>query len=619
MTKLIKRFIANSDLVIAALAVVGILLHVLIRFTTEHHSLRDIPLLVVLVFGGVPLVFRLLQKVLKREFGSDLLAGISIVASTFLGEYLAGALVVLMLSGGEALEQYAVRRASSVLAALAKRMPSVAHKKSAEGFTDIQLQDVVIGDTLVVLPHETCPIDGEVLEGNSVMDESYLTGEPVEISKTPGSQVISGAVNGEGVLIIKAERLAKDSRYAKIMDVMRKAELEKPSLRRLGDSLGAWYTPIALIISIVAWVLSGDPVRFLAVLVIATPCPLLIAIPVAIIGAISLSAQRGIIIRDPVVLEQINSCKTIILDKTGTLTYGTPKVTDIESLTGISREEIVRIAGSLEKYSKHPLSLAVLKEMERLGLNPMPVSEVSEKPGQGLSGIVGGRRVCISSRKQVAARGYMAIEKFPPIKSGMECVVVVNEKDIGILHFHDAPRGDSRSFVQHLRPKHQFHRVMIVSGDRESEVRYLAEQVGITEIHASQSPEQKVEHVRRAMGHGKTLFIGDGINDAPALMTATVGIAFGQHSDVTIESAGAVVMDSSLEKVDELFHIGDRMRTIALQSALGGMALSVAGMFLAAYGFLTPVAGAIGQELIDVVAVLNALRAAWPPRDLTDY
>ena len=264
-----------------------------------------------------------------------MLAGISIVVSALLGEYLAGSLVVLMLSGGEALEAYAVRSASSVLRALSKRMPSVAHRRVDSVVDDVQLEQVEVGDILAVFPHEICPIDGTVIEGHGVMDESYLTGEPYMMSKTPGSTVLSGAINGESALIIKADKLAVDSRYAKIMHVIKVSEENKPQMRRMADKLGAWYTPLAIAIGLAAWVASGDPIRFLAVMVVATPCPLLIAIPVAIIGSISLAARRAIIVRDPTSLETADTCRTLIFDKTGTLTYGEPKLVERLSLIHI--------------------------------------------------------------------------------------------------------------------------------------------------------------------------------------------------------------------------------------------------------------------------------------------
>ena len=266
--------------VIAALSVVAIILHLILRFGFRTSpGAFQIPLLATLVLGGIPLVYELLRKLLKREFGSDLLAGISIVTSVLLGEYLAGSIVVLMLAGGEALESYALQSASSVLAALAKRMPSIAHRKRGSEILDVALEEIAVGDTLVVYPHDICPVDGVVIEGHGVMDESYLTGEPFQITKTSGSTVISGAINGESALTIQATKRAGDSRYAKIMEVMRESEEKRPQLRRLGDQLGAIYTPVALAVAILAWVISGEAVRFLAVLVIATPCPLLIAIP----------------------------------------------------------------------------------------------------------------------------------------------------------------------------------------------------------------------------------------------------------------------------------------------------------------------------------------------------
>ena len=270
----------------------------------------------------------LIRKAIRLDFGSDLLAGISIVTSLLVGQYLAGALVVLMLSGGQTLENFAIRAASRVLEALSKRAPTIAHRKKKDEIEDIPVAKIAIGDTLLIFPFEITPVDGEVLAGNSVMDESYLTGEPFMISKAPGSVVISGAVNGEGSLTIRASKLAQDSQYAKIMQVMQESEQKRPRIRRLADQLGAWYTPLAVLIAILAWIFSGEAVRFLAVLVIATPCPLLIAIPVAIIGSISLSARQGILIKNPAVLEQIDLCRTMIFDKTGTLTYGTPSLTE---------------------------------------------------------------------------------------------------------------------------------------------------------------------------------------------------------------------------------------------------------------------------------------------------
>lgn len=610
----------SKESVIALFAVIGISLHLLLRFGTALPDMQaTIPLYAVLAFGGVPLVFDLLVKLFRREFGSDLLAGLSIITSILLGEYLAGSLVVLMLSGGETLERYAVRSASSVLHALAKRMPHSAHRKVGDDLEEVVLDDIQVGDHVVVLPHELCPVDGIVVEGHGAMDESYLTGEPYQMSKGPGVTVLSGAVNGESALTIEATRLPVDSRYAKIVTIMQEAEENRPRIRRMADQLGAFYTPVAVAVAVAAWAISGDPIRFLAVLVIATPCPLLIAIPVAIIGAVSLAAKRGIIIRDPAVLEQADRCRTIIFDKTGTLTYGKPALIRQAIAPGFEQLEVLRLVAGLERYSKHPLAQAILDAQKAAGLHTPAAVNVSEPPGQGLRGEIDHHTVEVTKRSKLLAETDTDPALLPELASGLECVILVDGKYAATYQFRDAPRSDSRPFIQHLSTKHGAKKVMLVSGDREIEVKHLAKMVGIEETHASMTPEQKVEIVRKEVAREQTLFVGDGINDAPALATATVGIAFGPNSDVTSEAAGAVIMTSSLAKVDELFHISQRTRRIAMQSAVGGMALSFVGMIVASFGYLPPVAGAIAQEIIDVVVILNALRVALPPKKLIDF
>ena len=609
----------SKELYIAALAVAAIAAHLVLRYALDTSTrVFEAPLYVALAAGGVPLVVELAAKALRKEFGSDLLAGISIVTAVLLEQYLAGTLVVLMLSGGEAIEGYAVDRASSVLKALAARLPSVAHVKLDGVMEDVPVERVRVGDLLVVFPHEIAPVDGEVVEGTGVMDESYLTGEPYMMSKAPGTEVLSGAINGDTALTIRATREAQESRYARIMKVMQEAEVNRPRIRRLGDQLGAVYTPVAVAIAGAAWVVSGDPVRFLAVMVIATPCPLLIAIPVAVIGAISRAAQRGIIVRRPGVLEQIPGVRTVILDKTGTLTYGRPSLTEELYAKPFCREDVLPLVAALERYSKHPLADAIVLSAKAAGI-PLPdVQQVREAPGKGLVGTVQGRVVEVTGRDRLEEDGRVDPAALPPVVSGLECIVLVDGVYAATYRFHDAPRDESGPFVAHLGPKHHVDRVLLVSGDRESEVRYLADQVAIAEIHAGVSPEGKVDIVREETRRARTLFLGDGINDAPAMVTATVGVAFGS-GDVTAEAAGAVIVDTSLARVDELLHISSRMRTIALQSAVGGMVLSVLGMLVAAAGYLPPVAGALAQEVIDVLVIFNALRVAAQPRVVTDF
>ena len=347
-----------TDAPIAVLTLVAIAAHLFLRFIW-HLPQAQWPLYVALVAGGIPLLASLVRDAIKLQFGSDWLAGLSIVTATLLHEYLVACIVVLMLSGGSALEQSASRRASSALRALVRRMPTLAHRMNGVGIDLIQVRDISSGDALAVFPHELCPVDGEVIEGYGTMDESYLTGEPFEIAKAPGSQVLSGAINGSTMLKIRATKLTVDSRYARIVRVVEEAERNRPRMRRIADRLGGWYTPIALAIGICGWILSGTSERFLAVLVIATPCPLLIGIPVAIIGGISLAARRGIVIKQPKILEEIGACEVFFFDKTGTLTYGRPVLTDIVHKPGISKSAVLAYAAALEQYSRHPLANAI--------------------------------------------------------------------------------------------------------------------------------------------------------------------------------------------------------------------------------------------------------------------
>ena len=564
--------------------------------------------MVCLVLAGAPVVADLFRRILNREFGSDLLAGVSIVASASMQDYLPGMIVVLMLSGGAALEEYSRRRASSVLEALARRTPRTAHRRASSGFEDIDASDIAVGDTLILFPYELCPADASVTEGQGSVDESYLTGEPFQINKARGSEVLSGALNGGSALTIQVTRKPADSRYARIVRVMREAESARPPMRRIADRLGALYTPLALAIAAAGWIVSGHPRTFLAVTVIATPCPLLLAIPVAIISAVSLAASRGIVIRNPAALELLNTCRTVIFDKTGTLTYGKPALADLVCAPGEKREEVLRAAASLEQYSRHPLASAILEAAREEHLSLSDVLRLTEDPGKGMCGVIGGSVLQLGGRDGIAG--------LPPAASGPECILLRDGQYAALFRFRDEPRTESPAFVSHLAPQHHFERFILLSGDREPEVRYLAGKVGITIALFGKSPEQKVEIVRQETARAATLFIGDGINDAPAMQAATVGVAFGSRNEITSEAADAVVLEPSLAKVDELIHMGRRMRSIALQSAIGGMALSIAGMLAAAAGYLPPVAGAVAQEVIDAAAVLNALRMIVPVRKI---
>jgi len=576
---------------------------------------REVLLIGILVTGAM-IVLRPILAILRGNFSVDVLAVLSITVATLLGQYWVAAIVILMLSGGEALEDYATRRASSVLSALAKRMPQIAHLVRGEAMVDVAIETIVPGQTLRIFPHEICPVDGTVTDGDGSMDESYLTGEPYQIEKTVGASVLSGAINGNAVLTIRADKPAADSRYARIVEVLHASEQQRPTIRRLGDRLGSWYTPLAVGIALVSGLASHSAERFLAVLVIATPCPLLLAIPVAIIGAISVAAGRGILIKDPSILEKLDSCRILVVDKTGTLTYGRPSLSEIVGLGGWDSARLLAMTAAVERYSKHPLADAIRERTVSDGLALPAVSEVSELPGKGLSGVIEGQRLTITGRGKLFP-GMR--DSLPPIVPGLECIVLVNDVLAGVFRFRDQPRSDSKSFLRHVGTRHGIERIVLLSGDRPQEVAAFAQAMGITEVYGGMSPEQKVEIVRKLTAEAPTLYLGDGINDAPAMMTATAGVALGLNSDITAEAAGAVILKSSLELVDELIHIGQRMRRIALQSAVGGMILSLGGMIAAALGALPPLHGALAQEGIDLLSILNSLRMILHRGPLADF
>ena len=580
---------------------------------------ENIPLFLTIALGGFCLIYQVFLKLVHRSFGADFLAIIALIVGVILGEYLAAVLIILMLTGGQVLESYAMRKASSALRSLADRMPITAHRKIGDQIDDISVDAILIGETIVIFPHETAPVDGVVISGHGSMYESYLTGEPYHLAKTQGSAVLSGAINGEAVLVIKAEKLSQQSRYAQIMSVMQDAEQKRPNMRRLGDQFGAIFAPIVLLFALAVWYFTGESLRFLAVLVVATPCPLLIGIPITIISAISIAAKQGIIIKDPVALERLPTCRTAIFDKTGTLTYGRPELTEMISASKADEAQILQATASLERYSKHPLANAIIQAAENCKLELLNATSVSEKPGQGLVGTINGDQITVTHRKKLLQDNPDMNVLFPPTAPGLECIILKNGAYAATFQFRDAPRADGKSFIGHLGPLHHFKKIMLVSGDRESEVTYLANILGIKNTLSSQTPEQKVEIVRAEDLLAPTLFMGDGINDAPALASATVGIAFGQHSSVTAEAAGVVILENSLAKVDELLHISISMRKIVLQSVIGGMVLSIVAMGFAAGGHVTPVMGALLQEGIDILAITNALRLVWSRKINTDF
>src|ERR1039457_386334 len=407
----------------------GMLIAGWLQFALHRGQTANLILLIAIAVSGIPLCIELFSEVVKRNFSVDTLAVLSIATAVILQQYWVAAIVILMLSGGKALEEFSVRRASSVLGALAKRMPRIAHRVGPDGcILDVATDAIAVRDRVMLYPHELCPVDGIVLNGFGSMDESFLTGEPFLIAKAPGTTVLSGAINGDAALTIEATKLAVDSRYAKIVEVLHASEQNRPQIRRLGDRIGGWYTPLAVAIALASWMLSGHSERFLAVLVIATPCPLLIAIPVAIIGAISVGARYGIVIKDPSILEKLDSCRTLIVDKTGTLTYGRPNLTEVVCLGPWPRASVLRLAASIEKYSKHPLASAIIDAATEERLRLLNAKDVSESPGEGLTGHVEGHLLTLTGRGKLPPS---LTNELPLVTPGLECVVLIDGRLAG--------------------------------------------------------------------------------------------------------------------------------------------------------------------------------------------
>ena len=611
-----KAFIKTRSGRVSLLVLASLVLFGIAELIGVQTPWSAIPVIGAAFLVGIPLVITVVRDAISRRMGADVLGLMAIVTGALMQEWLVVGIIALMVSGGEALESTASLRASQILDALARRAPTIAHRVSMnETIEEVSVQEIHIDDIVVVLPHEICPVDGIVTLGTGAMDESFLTGEPYVVPKTAGSNVMSGAVNSSTALHVRTTAEAVDSRYAQIVGVLTQAERERPPIRRLADRVGMVYTLLAISIASLGWLISGDPNRFLAVLVIATPCPLLIGVPVAVIGAIALAAKHGIIVKDPSMLERISTARTMIFDKTGTLTYGRPRLADVFT-TGFDRDQILLWVAAAEKFSRHPLAGAVVEAVP--GTLPTP-KRIEEVPGQGLIAEIDGRTIEVTGRKALLSRSPESAELLPAEAVGLECVIVIDGTYAATLQFRDEPREGARSFISHLPKNHSVVKTILISGDRKSEVDYLAERVGLDEAYSSVSPEEKLRMVRKETLKGPTVFLGDGINDAPAMTAATVGVAFGRNNDVTAEAADAVVLDSSLERLDELLHIGRRMRRIALQTAIGGIVLSTIGMILAVFGLLPPVAGAMAQEVIDVLAILNATRVGMTRKSLSDF
>ena len=569
-----------------------------------------------LMFTGALPVWNTFREMLRGQFAADVVAVLAIIAAALLYQPFAGLVVVIMLTGGAALERYAEGRAGAAVAELEKAAPRQAHIRDADGaIRDVAAELVSVGDLLLVRPGELIPCDGEVTEGRSHVDSSAITGEPLAVPVSVGSKVVSGSANVDGPLTMRAEATAGESQYLRIVELVRNAQGSKAPLQRLADKAAVWFTPITLLICAVTYAITRDSDRVLSVLMVATPCPLILATPIAIIGGINRCARRQIIIRTGGALEALATVTTAVFDKTGTLTRGQPVVERVRPLDGFDASAVLRMAGAVDFGSGHQLARPLVKHAEAEGGALPDATNVTEVPGRGISGTVEGSNVRVGSlawlRDALPPDQMPALDTLDASGDGLRAYVSIDERPAGTIEFADSLRDGLPAFFRDLSSL-GLTRTVMLSGDHTSNVAVVAKELGITDARGDLLPEQKVDVVREFQAGGeKVVMVGDGTNDAPALSTAEVGIALAGHGGgITAEAADIVLLVDEISRVVDAVRASRDTMRIAKQSIGVGLGLSAVGMVVAALGFLTPTMGALGQEVIDVAVILNALRAA---------
>ncbi len=549
----------------------------------------------------------MVRDLLRGHYGVDILAVIAIVSTLLVGEYWATIVIVIMMVGGEALEAFAQARAKAELSALLARAPRYAHKQMVDGsLRDIPIQEVKHGDLIVVRPGEVIPVDATIVMGDSSLDESSLTGESEPVEVRTGDDVLSGAVNGESPLVLRTLRIAKDSQYAQIIELVQAAGDSRAPFVRMADRYAVPFTAVALAIGGLAWWASGDPRRFAEVLVVATPCPLLIAAPVAMISGMSRAAKHGIIVKNGGVLERLAIVRAAAFDKTGTLTQGELALDEILPVKGTDSGTLLQLAASLEQHSGHVTALAMQREVKERRVELLPVTKIVEVAGDGVKGTIS-RRVTLAGKREFLIKNGVPAASIPA-HHHTATYVAQSKKYLGCISYADVVRSDSKKTLAALR-RLGVQRFVMLTGDHASTAAQIARQVGITDIHAECLPKDKLEIVRD-FPIRPVMMTGDGVNDAPVLAASDVGVAMGARgSTAASESADVVIMLDSISRVALAVGIAQRTVYIAKQSVLLGIGISIALMIVAAFGLIPAVIGALTQELVDVVVIANALRA----------
>lgn len=567
-----------------------------------------------LVVGGLPLVYATARRLWHREFASDVIASLAIVAAIALDQSFAGAIVVLMQSGGEAIERFAHRRATASLDRLTRRAPRWAYRYGPSGLEQVPADRVRPGERLAIRTGDVLPVDGTLASATGTIDESEVTGEPLPRTRRSGAQLLSGTVNAGPAFDLVALRPSGESQYAKIVELVRLAQTQKPAIQRLADRYATWFTPTTVAIALLAAYLDRSALIALAVLVVATPCPLILATPIAVLRAMDRCSDRGIVMKSGAAVEELGRAQAVLFDKTGTLTSGRPEVERVVAFGPMASNEIVRLASALEQFSSHPLAAAVAR---RLPGGPLPpVVEHEEIPGAGVTGRIDGRRLLLGSRslcERAAGRTldpeWTAVLRSGAVQGKLASFLLVDAVPVGAIVFEDPVRPEVAGLAERLG-RLDVKVVGLLTGDSRQNAEEVARRAGISHVEAELRPEQKVAAVERfRRQYGSTVMVGDGINDAAALASASVGVAMGaQGAGVTSEAADAVLLVDDVSRVVDGIALGRRMLRIARQGILFGLGASLLLMGIASFGYLAPADGAVLQEGLDVAVIFNALR-----------
>ncbi|WP_125772341.1 heavy metal translocating P-type ATPase [Companilactobacillus furfuricola] len=543
-------------------------------------------------------------KVLKSgDFGVDLLAITAIVATILLGEFWAGWIVLLMLTGGDTLEEYAANKAKSELKSLLDNSPSTAHLIVDDNVKDIDIDDVKVGDELLIRPKEQVPVDGRVFEGSSNVDESSLTGESMPVDIDVGSNVMSGSINSETPFKIKATKVAAESEYQAIVKLIKESETHPAHFVRLADRYAVPFTLIAYIIAGVAWYVSKDPIRIAQVLVVASPCPLILAAPIAFVSGMSRSSRNGIIVKSGTAMEKISSAKTMAFDKTGTITRGKLVVSDVKVAKDFDEKTVYSYAAAVEQNSSHVMAQTIVEYAQNRNIKLPAVKDVKEFTAQGIVGVIDGHYVKVGNPEFVTQDDVIKLE-------GSTVYVSIDEKFAAVYSLVDEIRPEAKSTIERLKTL-GFKNILMITGDKKEATEKVASKVGITKAYPSSLPADKVKIIQNMpKEYHPTIMVGDGVNDAPALALADVGIAMGyKGANAASESADAVVLKDDLSKVGDVAKISDDTLKVAKQAVLIGIFICIALMLTAALGLIPTIIGALLQEVVDTVTILYALRA----------